>query len=309
VRLEDERVSANGYRPEPVPADHSGNLAPLPHAVDQDARFGGERLQPLGEIAALNGDKTRVLVFEGVVHPACLYLGGSRAAAHQAFIDAATAYLAQWDVPFWATTFPLRIPDEMWVDCIHLFADGAAIFSRWLGAQVGAAAGQHRWEKPLLPDIIPPTSETVYQPLSAESAAAFDQFKAGFEGFPTDAIFWNPSSELEDPIGDFFRLVESVNAAPDEAVFELMIALNNLRYTDDLPLTTTQLAAPNAWRGDKQARHLREAGFDYLLFSDRWAQYLSGEEQETLRTQYQAVGRWSHPALDTTYILLKVGGE
>jgi hypothetical protein len=77
-------------------------------------------------------------------------------------------------------------------------------------------------------------------------------------------------------------------------------------------LRTAQMADPDldspaiqAWRADKKAENLRQAGVDYLFVSSEWRRFLSEEEKAQIDDpqQYPLVRTWTHPALNVRFWL------
>lgn len=55
------------------------------------------------------------------------------------FTNYVSSAASRFNVPFWLSTNENLIPDEGWMDYSHVNAQGAKIFSAWLGQQVGQA--------------------------------------------------------------------------------------------------------------------------------------------------------------------------
>lgn len=87
--------------------------------------------------------QTQVVIVEMPVHPVALDGYEDMLRDYAESISVITARAEAKGVPFFATSrLDLVSGDENWIDFNHLNATGAAIFSRWLGEQVGEAVRQ-----------------------------------------------------------------------------------------------------------------------------------------------------------------------
>ena len=80
----------------------------------------------------------QVVLVEMPLHPVTFEGRDAQRRDYEAFISQASDTARERGVPFWPTTLLGLVPDNTgWRDFNHLNSTGAAIFSRWLGEQVG----------------------------------------------------------------------------------------------------------------------------------------------------------------------------
>ncbi len=97
-----------------------------------------ENLAGLEQITDQQARGVRVLVVEMPVPAGYVHFFGSGEADYQRFLATVDRSTTSLGVPFWSTTDLNLIPAAGWVDYSHLNQHGARVFSRWLGAEVGA---------------------------------------------------------------------------------------------------------------------------------------------------------------------------
>ncbi|MFO7679731.1 MAG: hypothetical protein R6X34_06740 [Chloroflexota bacterium] len=92
-----------------------------------------ENLAALERIMALDSPATQVIVVEMPVPETfyAFFANGSR--DYEAFVAEVAGETAVNHIPFWRITDPSQLPASLWFNYNHLTADGAPIFSRWLG--------------------------------------------------------------------------------------------------------------------------------------------------------------------------------
>jgi hypothetical protein len=70
----------------------------------------------------------------------------SRTSLYVSILDQIATYATAHGVPLWLTVQLHLIPDDGWVgDAGHTNGTGAAVFSRWLGEQIGNATNNGLW--------------------------------------------------------------------------------------------------------------------------------------------------------------------
>lgn len=106
---------------------------------------GADNLDGLDQILALNSADTQVLLVEMPVHPNFIAVAPSPD-AFEAMLRFIGDRAAAQGVRYITSSYLNFLPDDLWSDHNHLNADGAPIFSEWLGRQVGdlVAAGTLR---------------------------------------------------------------------------------------------------------------------------------------------------------------------
>jgi hypothetical protein len=99
-----------------------------------------QNLAGLQQILALTHQGVQMLVVEMPIHPTYVAFFG-RGEQDQDLFRATVAQAAQaQSVTFLPSDPALPLPNDDWINRNHLNAQGAAVFSAWLGRQVAAAA-------------------------------------------------------------------------------------------------------------------------------------------------------------------------
>jgi hypothetical protein len=115
-----------------------------------------ENLDALERIMDHNRQGTQVIVTEMPVADGLFYFFGNGQDDHQRFLAQVDQLAKAHEVPFWQTDALDMIPDDGWFDYSHVNAAGAAIFSNWLGQQVGEAVNQGTFElSTQMPPVVP----------------------------------------------------------------------------------------------------------------------------------------------------------
>jgi hypothetical protein len=114
----------------------------------QNYKMRPENLAALKQLIQLQNDQLQVLVVEMPVPPTYMYFFGQGQQDYQRFINQLDTTTAAHAAAFWPTTSLSLIPEQGWVDYSHLNTNGAAVFSDWLGQQVGAAVNHKDLKDP-----------------------------------------------------------------------------------------------------------------------------------------------------------------
>jgi hypothetical protein len=101
-----------------------------------------ENLEALESMMAHNRSGSPVILVEMPVSDGLFYFFGNGESDYDRFLTQVGELAGRHRVPFWQTEPLDFIPDNGWFDYSHLNKTGAAIFSRWLGQQVGEAEQQ-----------------------------------------------------------------------------------------------------------------------------------------------------------------------
>ena len=112
------------------------------HKIFSSYEMLAENLDALEKIMAHNQPGTQLIVTEMPVADGLFYFFGSGKDDYQRFVAQVDKLAKAHQVPFWQTDALEMIPDNGWFDYSHLNTIGAAIFSHWLGQQVGEAVMQ-----------------------------------------------------------------------------------------------------------------------------------------------------------------------
>jgi hypothetical protein len=99
-----------------------------------------ENTDGLQRIMGHNLRDTKVMVVQMPVATGYYYLFGRGQDDYQTFVDEVKILSKEQQVTFWQPNPQELLPDDGWSDYNHLNTKGAAVFSRWLGQQVGHSA-------------------------------------------------------------------------------------------------------------------------------------------------------------------------
>jgi hypothetical protein len=101
-----------------------------------------ENLDALAKIMDHNEQGTQVIITEMPVADGLFYFFGNGKEGYQQFVAQVDQLAKAHQVPFWQTDSLELIPENGWADYSHLNTTGAAIFSQWLGQQIGEAVSE-----------------------------------------------------------------------------------------------------------------------------------------------------------------------
>jgi hypothetical protein len=121
------------------PPDPSVNHPYLEHYFAAHATYEmlPENLEALNQILALNGPGTEIVLVEMPLTTTFDHFFGRGAEDHEYFVHILSEKAAQHGVPFFRMDDSGLIPAAGWYNYNHLNAEGAPIFSEWLGRQLG----------------------------------------------------------------------------------------------------------------------------------------------------------------------------
>ena len=85
----------------------------------------------------MNNPSTQVVIVEMPVPPSFLYYFDNGEQDYDKFVETIEGSVADTNVLFFRTSNLILFPDSGWFNYNHLNAEGAPIFSEWLGRQVG----------------------------------------------------------------------------------------------------------------------------------------------------------------------------
>jgi hypothetical protein len=140
-------VVKDGYYPMDGPGPFDVSLPPdpkvaHPYLEHYFAAMGAFQLLPenvdaLDEILSMNGPTTRIILVEMPLPETFHAFFGHDKQDYAAFIDAISKRAASHTVPLLRMSDRELLPGEVWLNYNHLNANGAPIFSRWLGHKLG----------------------------------------------------------------------------------------------------------------------------------------------------------------------------
>jgi len=140
----------------PDPQDNSFEVR-YNHAIFSSYEMLAENLDALERIMDHNQPGTQVIITEMPVANGLFYFFGNGKDDYYRFVNRVDKLAQAHRVPFWQTDALDMIPDNGWFDYSHLNTTGAAIFSHWLGQQVGEALMQGTI---VISDQLPPITPT-----------------------------------------------------------------------------------------------------------------------------------------------------
>jgi hypothetical protein len=97
-------------------------------------------LEALDSIADLGKGNTQILAVEMPVSDTYHFYFGNGDQDYTAFIDEVDRRLSANSIIFWETSYLDIFPNDVWFNRNHLNTNGAELFSKWFGEQVGRAA-------------------------------------------------------------------------------------------------------------------------------------------------------------------------
>ena len=103
------------------------------YGLQSDYEMLPENLLALDEIASLADKNTEVLILEMPVPDTYFTFFGDDGRDYVTFLNNVEAVAGKHSLMFWNTTAENLIPETGWADYSHLNAEGAKIFSEWLG--------------------------------------------------------------------------------------------------------------------------------------------------------------------------------
>lgn len=96
-----------------------------------------ENVEALEKILALNSTTTQIIIVEMPVPYTFHTFFGKGTQDYKTFVEAITQKTRAQNVPLWRMENLELLPGPMWYNYNHLNADGAPIFSSWLGKKLG----------------------------------------------------------------------------------------------------------------------------------------------------------------------------
>jgi hypothetical protein len=119
-----------------------------------------DNLLGLEQVVQQSSPAMQVIILEMPVPPTHFaYFKNGRSDFEQ-YVTEVENVLAAGSVPFWRTVDLQLIPPEDWWDPSHMNAQGAKIFSEWLGHRIGQAVEQSEIKDPTLESTLVKRSET-----------------------------------------------------------------------------------------------------------------------------------------------------
>jgi hypothetical protein len=109
------------------------------YAAMGDFRMYPENLEAFDRLLALDSPKTRVIIVEMPVPDSFYPFFGRGELDYRWFVNTVNAASSAAGVPFWRIEDPQWLPYTAWFNYNHLNADGAQLFSAWLGQKLGEA--------------------------------------------------------------------------------------------------------------------------------------------------------------------------
>ncbi|MCI0712629.1 MAG: hypothetical protein L0154_20910 [Chloroflexi bacterium] len=269
-------------------------------------------------IARLEQDTaTRVVILEIPTHSSFVNYFDNGLEGYNEFTVAMQDLSNRYNVPFWQPRHLNLIPDEFWTDRTHMNANGALIFSDWLGTQLGLAAEVGLLDEEIpenlltatpAPDMPPQDIATFYDNpfgLSDVASTEYPQFDS-YRYIPEGVVIFDP----DDTPGDLrlyrYNIGGNIARLDDPAYrrqsFEVLHLLGRIQQFDDFPADVQP--ALQAWRDTGDASYLKQAGIDYLMIPSVWLML----QADTLVNpqQLEFVREWKHWNIGVVYHLYRI---
>ncbi len=107
-----------------------------------------ENLEALETILSLNTAATRVVLVEMPVPDTFHAFFGNGIQDYRLFVETIAQRASAQNVPFWRMQDLALLPGPVWYNYNHLNADGAPIFSRWLGKKLAQSSEPRTGQQP-----------------------------------------------------------------------------------------------------------------------------------------------------------------
>jgi hypothetical protein len=143
-------VNGTGVFDVSQPPDLTLNHPYIEHysAALADFNLWPENLAGLETILSLDSATTHVILVEMPVTETFHRFFGKGPQDYRLFVDTMAQRTAAHHIPLWRMQELERLPSPVWYNYNHLNADGAPIFSRWLGEKLAQVSGTALSEKP-----------------------------------------------------------------------------------------------------------------------------------------------------------------
>jgi hypothetical protein len=223
-------------------------------------------------------------------------------------------------VPFWQTDhLEISRTAQDFIDPVHLHFFAATDLSYWLGQQVGAATQQGLFDNPINEELIdgPPLADLDRRSYDVDIAHYLEGWFDAYGGeLPTpmtaDSRLFNPANVpydrafITDTLGLYVELI-----AEDEekaTLAELGVILDHMHFEHEADLSQDEQANLEQWRQSFRPQALRNAGIDFLIYSNVWFSFTSEEAAARLNNPeyYKPLGEWWHPPLQMNFFLFEV---
>jgi hypothetical protein len=232
-------------------------------------------------------DETRLIVVEMPIQLEYLYENGIDQGAFMADILAAGCAA---EVPVWHTMGETPFLGETaWYDDLHVNLDGSALFSSWLGEQIGGAEPSGACNTaPPMPENLGLTPEQYEAYLALQQSEAW-QGQVVFN--PAKAEPYRLSEQTANGL-----LLNRDNSLSESSILELLAALGQMHYEAELGLNAEDQEILTTWRSNPLPKYLQQLGIDYLLCNDLWLSWLTTEAAAILNdpAQYEKVSTWTN---------------
>jgi hypothetical protein len=96
-------------------------------------------LESLTTLIDLKSAGIQVAIVDMPIHPSFLLYFDRGTQYQQLYLDTVSARTKDAGVPFWQVPPSMHLPDDQWLDRMHLDPRGAVTFSAWLGERTAQA--------------------------------------------------------------------------------------------------------------------------------------------------------------------------
>jgi hypothetical protein len=263
-----------------------------PYEFSDEDFAGFRQLVRLGEDGSVNLIVVEIPTFYSEAMPA--FTSEFAEDKERDFEGVILPYAHEHNIPAW------RFDDDQWrahaefyADPDHLYLSASHIFSEWLGQQIGQASQQGLFQipvpqslltgapQPILPTVIPSLTT---QGFSEQAYATYEAYLQQFDLFPLDARIFTPDSDIFDldtlrtSLGIYLEWAYPDDLQGEQGFLALIAAFERMRGISELELSASQQEQFNMWRETKLPQHLKDMGFDYIIYSNFWSGWLSEAE-------------------------------
>ncbi len=96
-------------------------------------------LASIKALASLNSITTQVMMVQVPLHPSFIGYYSEGEAAYNEYLATVDATAQSVGLPFWHAQNLPPLPDNLWLDRIHLSFQASQIYSKWMGEQLAIA--------------------------------------------------------------------------------------------------------------------------------------------------------------------------
>ncbi len=108
-------------------------------------------LAGIRKLASLNSEAVQVFMIQIPVHPSFIGYFSEGKAVYDKYLATIDTTAQSVGMPFWHAENLPPLPDQLWLDRIHMSFDASVIYSEWMGAQLATAVQRGEIRDPTPP--------------------------------------------------------------------------------------------------------------------------------------------------------------